>query len=93
MIVSDNFHNTLSGTNINKLTIANIHFKRDKVLNCPLVSFINIITFNLLIKVTTTQGHVTAIGTGFVDIRIEKEKYPDVKDIFNNQSLSGRYIS
>ena len=31
VIVSDNFHNTLSATNVNKLTIANIHFKRDKV--------------------------------------------------------------
>ena len=47
---------------------------------------------NLLIKVMTTQGIVTAIGAGFLDIRIEKDKYPDVRDIFNNQSLTGRYI-
>ena len=40
----------------------------------------------------TTQGIVTAIGAGFVDIKIEKDKYPDVRDIFNNQSLTGRYI-
>ena len=30
-ILSDNFHNTLTGNNVNKLTISNIHFKRDKV--------------------------------------------------------------
>ena len=40
----------------------------------------------------TSQGRVRGVGAGFVDIRIEKDKYPDVKDIFNNQSLTGRYI-
>ena len=43
-------------------------------------------------KVMTTQGRVTALGAGYVDIRIEKDKYPDVRDIFNNQSRTGRYI-
>ena len=43
-------------------------------------------------KVMTSQGRVRGVGAGFVDIRIEKDKYPDVKDIFNNQSLTGRYI-
>ena len=40
----------------------------------------------------TTQGRVIALGAGWVDVRIEADKYPGVKDIFNNQSLTGRYI-
>ena len=43
-------------------------------------------------KVMTTQGRVTGLGAGFVDVSIEADKYPGVKDIFDNQSLTGRYI-
>ena len=38
-ILSDNFHITLTGNNVNKLTISNIHFKRDKVQNIRQIGY------------------------------------------------------
>ena len=32
VLVTDNFHNTLSGYNVNRLTISDIHFTRNQVI-------------------------------------------------------------
>ena len=32
VIISDNFHNTLAGRNVSRITISHLHFARDKVL-------------------------------------------------------------
>ena len=40
----------------------------------------------------TTQGLVTGLGVGYIDVRVNTGRHPSVRDIFNNSSLSGRYI-
>ena len=44
VLVTDNFHNTMSGSNINRLTISDIHFTRNQVilLNIYIQLLINI---------------------------------------------------
>ena len=32
VLVTDNFHNTISGKNVNRLTVSNIHFTRNQVI-------------------------------------------------------------
>ena len=40
----------------------------------------------------TTQGLVTGLGVGYIDVRVNTGRHPSVRDIFNNSSLTGRYI-
>ena len=40
----------------------------------------------------TSQGEVVGVGPGFVELRIDREQFPGLEDIYNNQSDSGRWL-
>ena len=72
---------------MNRLTIANIHFTRDKVKpkyeeNIPVF---------ILRQVLTSQGTVSSVEPGWLKLQIDVEKFPGIENIFNNKSRSGDF--
>ena len=44
------------------------------------------------VKSVTSQGEVVGVGPGFVQLRIDREQFPGLEEIYNNQSDSGRWL-
>ena len=40
----------------------------------------------------TSQGEVTAVGKGWIDIQVDIEKFPSIESIYDNNTRSGKYI-
>ena len=83
VLISDNFKDTLRGENVNRLTIANIHFTRDKVRAKTRQHK------QTSIQVLTSQARVCSLGPGWIKLQIEVRKFPGIENIFNNKSRSG----
>ena len=45
-----------------------------------------------IVQSVTSQGEVVGVGPGFVELRIDREQFPGLEDIYNNQSDSGRWL-
>ena len=84
VLISDNFRDTLRGENVNGLTIANIHFTRDKVK--PIWGERISIDMG---QVLTSQGIVSSVELGWLKLQIDVKKFPGIENIFNNQIRSG----
>ena len=44
------------------------------------------------VQSVTSQGEVVGVGPGFVQLRIDREQFPGLEEIYNNQSDSGRWL-